>query len=102
MTQKPKNEKTTSTNKKDDFQVVAVRQKIIRMNPMALVSMFMENNEIKVMKGVPAGSRYIGSGYDASTHTFFVNIENDSWPEVTVGDKLDMVDVSLKDIRGEK
>lgn len=87
---------------KDDFQPTVVKQKIIKIPPMALVSLFMEGNKIGVNKGIQPGTRYVGGGYDAATNCFFLHVENDRYEETEVGERLPSVEINLKDLKGEK
>lgn len=91
--------KSDTKDTKDDFQPKSAKQKIIRINPMALVSMFMTGNEIGVKKGIDAGTRYVGGGYDAMTNTFFVHVEHDQFEDIPIGDRLPPVDIELVDLR---
>lgn len=79
----------------------SVKQKIIRIHPMGLLSLLMENNEIKINKGIIAGTRYVGGGYDAATNSFFIHLENDSFEETKLGDRLPDLRIEFGDIKNK-
>lgn len=97
-----KSKKTDKTIPQTDFEKgvapIVTHQQILKINPMALVSLFLENNKIGVKKGIPAGTRYVGGGYDAATNTFFLHVENNNFEPIEVGQTLPRVDIQLVDL----
>ena len=89
------------TKKAPQLQPESVKQKIIRIHPMGLVGLLMEGNKVGVKKGVQAGSRYVGGGYDAATNTFFIHLASERFDEVKIGDRLPNLDIELEDLQGE-
>lgn len=86
----------------DPYQPSELKQKIIKVSPMALVSILMENNKIGIVQGIPAGTRYVGGGYDAATNCFFLHVENERFEGTKVGERLPDVPIKLEDLNQTK
>ena len=80
----------------------SVNQRIIRINPMALVSIFLKGTKIEVSDGIPAGTQYVGGGYDAATNCFFLHVQNKRFDPIKVGDKLPDQPITLTDINAKE
>lgn len=95
---KAKKKTQEARNKTDDYQPLKYRMKIIKISPLSLASLLMENNKAEVVKGLPAGTKFMGAGFDAGTNQIFIHVENKRFPEVEVGEKLPVMDIELRRI----
>lgn len=89
-----------STKEKDapQLQPQVVKQKIVRISPMGLVSLLMQGNKLGVKEGITAGTKYVGGGYDAATNSFFIHLQSDRFEDVKVGERLPDLTIALEDL----
>lgn len=90
------------SKKKIELEPKGIRQVIVRVHPLALTGLFMEGNKIHVKKGILAGSRYVGGGYDPATNAFFIHLASDRFDEVPLGERIPVLNIEIEQLQGEE